>query len=119
MGYALFANRKLMLTNSINMLNLQLTDIMNKRMDLTELGSAVSDGQITAADIASCKQSGVACEYGVDMFATKITKYGDEEYYAGLATAKKEARENVLNNVKDYELIDFEFEEKGSQLIYI
>jgi len=95
MGYALFANRKLMLTNSINMLNLQLTDIMNKRMDLTELGSAVSDGQITAADIASCKQSGVACEYGVDMFATKITKYGDEEYYAGLATAKKEARENV------------------------
>ncbi len=36
-----------------------------------------------------------------------------------LAYVPKEARENVLNNVKDYELIDFEFEEKGSQLIYI
>lgn len=95
MGYALFASRKLMLTNSINMLNLELTDIMNKRMDLTELGSAVSDGEITSADIAGCKQAGLACEYGLDMYSTKITKVGDPEYQAGLISAEKEARQNI------------------------
>lgn len=94
MGYAVFAARKIMLTNSINMLNLQLTDIMNKKMDLTELGSAVSDGDISAMDIANCQQAGLACEYGLDMFGTKFSKYGDGEYYVGLANAEKEARQN-------------------------
>lgn len=95
MGYAVFAARKIMLTNSINMLNLELTDIMNKKMDLTELGSAVSDGDISSYDIAQCQQAGLACEYGLDMAATSISKYGDAEYYVGLANAEKEARENV------------------------
>ena len=95
MGYAVFAARKIMLTNSINMLNLQLTDIMNKKMDLTELGSAVSDGDISAMDIAQCQQAGLACEYGLDLFGTKFSKYGDGEYYVGLANAEKEARERV------------------------
>ena len=94
MGYAVFAARKIMLTNSINMLNLQLTDIMNKKMDLTELGSAVSDGDISAMDIAQCQQAGLACEYGLDLFGTKFSKYGDGEYYVGLANAEKEARQN-------------------------
>ena len=95
MGYAVFAARKIMLTNSINMLNLELTDIMNKKMDLTELGSAVSDGEISAFDIASCKQAGLACSYGLDFASTGITKYGDEEYHMGLMNAEKEARDRV------------------------
>lgn len=95
MGYAVFAARKIMLTNSINMLNLELTDIMNKKMDLTELGSAVSDGEISSYDIASCQQAGLACSYGLDFASTGVTKYGDEEYYMGLANAEKEARERV------------------------
>lgn len=94
MGYAVFAARKIMLTNSINMLNLELTDIMNKKMDLTELGSAVSDGEISSYDIANCQQAGLACSYGIDFASTGITKYGDEEYYMGLANAEKEARQN-------------------------
>ena len=95
MGYAMFAARKLMLTNSINMLNLELTKIMNQKMDLTELGSAISDGDISGADLAMCQQAGIAFETGIDLFTTKFEKLNDPEYYAGYVDASKQTREDL------------------------
>ncbi|MBQ8887081.1 MAG: hypothetical protein IJY61_05200 [Candidatus Gastranaerophilales bacterium] len=92
MGYAMFAARKIMLTDSINMTNLELTKISNQLMDLADLGAAVSDGEISAFDIAECQNAGLTCSYGWDM---ATSKYTDPNYYIGLAGAEKEARENV------------------------
>ena len=92
MGYAVFASRKLMLTNSINMLQLQLNQLMDKQSDLTELAAAVGDGEITGMDIANCQKYGIAAEYGLDLATTKYTKYGDEAYHAGLADVEAKSR---------------------------
>ena len=92
MGYAMFAARKIMLTDSINMTNLELTKISNQLMDLADLGAAVSDGEISAFDIAECQNAGLTCSYGWDM---ATSKYTDPNYYVGLGQAEKEARQNV------------------------
>ena len=95
MGYAMFASRKLMLTNTINMLNLELTNVMNKKSDLTELGIAISDGNVSGTDLANCQQSGLAFEYGLELGTAGAGKVNDIEYYAGYADAEKMAREQV------------------------
>lgn len=92
MGYAMFAARKIMLTDSINMANLELTKISNKLMDLADLGAAVSDGDISAFDIAECQNAGLTCSYGWDM---ATGQYKDWEYYTGLAKAESEARQTT------------------------
>ncbi len=92
MGYAMFAARKIMLTDSINMTNLELTKISNKLMDLADLGAAVSDGDISAYDIAECQNAGLTCSYGWDM---ATGQYNDWEYYTGLSKAESEARQNT------------------------
>lgn len=92
MGYAMFAARKIMLTDSINMTQLELTKISNKLMDLADLGSAVSDGDISSYDIAECQNAGLTCSYGWDM---ATGQYTDWEYYTGLASAESEARQNT------------------------
>ena len=95
MGYAMFAARKIMLTDSINTTQLELTNITNQLMDLADLGGAVSDGEISAFDIAECQNAGLTCSYGWDMAMTNVSKYGDLEYYMGLIDAKKTAREQI------------------------
>ena len=92
MGYAVFASRKLMLTNSINMLQLQLNQLMDKQSDLTELAAAIGDGDVTGMDIANCQKYGLATEYGIDLASTKFTKYGDASYHAGLADVEASSR---------------------------
>ena len=92
MGYAMFAARKIMLTDQINMTQLDLTKISNQLMDLADLGAAVSDGEISAFDIAECKQAGITVSAGWDM---ATGKYKDGEYYLGLLGAEVEARQMV------------------------
>lgn len=53
MGYALFANRKLMLTNTINTLQLKLDAIMQQRNELLEFSASIADGYVTAEEMAS------------------------------------------------------------------
>ena len=89
MGYAMFAARKIMLTDSINTTQLELTQISNQLMDLADLGAAVSDGEISAFDIAECQQAGIAVGAGWDM---ATGQYKDGEYYLGLLEAEVDAR---------------------------
>ena len=89
MGYAMFAARKIMLTDSINTTQLELTNITNQLMDLADLGAAVSDGEISAFDIAECQDAGLTCSYGWDM---ATGQYKDGEYYLGLLKSEVDAR---------------------------
>lgn len=91
MGYAMFAARKIMLTDSINMTNLELTKISNQLMDLADLGAAVSDGEISAFDIAECQQAGLTCSYGWDMATANLSGKGAVTW----GVAEKEALENI------------------------
>ena len=93
MGYAIFAARKVMLTNQINMLGLEQMQITNERMKLTKAATAVSDGEISAADYASLQGFGLAAD--LDLKGQKASKYTDPNYYAGLWTAETTARKNT------------------------
>ena len=95
MGYAMFASRKLMLTNTINMLNLQLTQITNKKSDLTELSVAISDGHVSGSDLASCQDTGLAFSWGAELETAGLGKYNDVEYGAGWLEAEKAARKQT------------------------
>ncbi len=53
MGYALFANRKIYLTNQLNMLQLQLDSIMQQKSNLLQFSANIADGYITAEEMAS------------------------------------------------------------------
>ncbi len=53
MGYALFANRKIFLTNSLNMLQLQLDAIMQQKQSLLQFSANIADGYVTAEEMAS------------------------------------------------------------------
>ena len=64
-------------------------------MDLTELGSAISDGDISGADLAMCQQSGIAFETGLDLFTTKFSKLNDVEYHTGYVDVSKQARKDL------------------------
>ena len=91
MGYAMFAARKIMLTDSINTTQLELTQISNKLMDLADLGAAVSDGEISAFDIAECQDAGLTCSYGWDMATANLNAKGAVTW----GVAEKEALENI------------------------
>ena len=91
MGYAMFAARKIMLTDSINTTQLELTQISNKLMDLADLGAAVSDGEISAFDIAECQDAGLTCSYGWDMATANLDAKGAVTW----GVAEKEALENI------------------------
>ena len=90
MGYAMFAARKIMLTDQINTTQLELTKISNQIMDLADLSAAVSDGEISAFDIAQCQNSGLVISAGMDM---ATGKYKDGEYYLGLLQEEIDARQ--------------------------
>ncbi len=53
MGYALFANRKLVLTNTVNMLQMQLDSIMMQKNSLLQFSANIADGALTAEELAS------------------------------------------------------------------
>ena len=91
MGYAMFAARKVMLTNQINVLGLQQIEITNERMKLTRAATAVADNKVSADDYASLQ--GLGLSTALDLEASRTSKYTDPNYYAGLMTAEKEARQ--------------------------
>ena len=91
MGYAMFAARKVMLTNQINVLGLQQIEITNERMKLTRAATAVADNKISADDYASLQ--GLGLSTALDLEVSRTSKYTDPNYYAGLMTAEKEARQ--------------------------
>ena len=90
MGYAMFAARKVMLTNQINMLGLEQLQISNERMKLTRAATAVADGEISSDDYASLQGFGLTAALGIE--GAKASKITDPNYLAGLWTAEKEAR---------------------------
>ena len=89
MGYAMFAARKIMLTDQINNAQLELTKLSNQIFDLANLSAAVSDGEISAFDIAECQNAGIAVSAGIDM---ATGKYKAGEYYLGLLEAEVDSR---------------------------
>ena len=93
MGYAMFAARKVMLTNQINMLGLEQLQISNERMKLTKAATAVADGEISSDDYASLQGFGLST--ALDLKGQKMSKATDPNYHAGWWTAEKEAREKT------------------------
>ena len=93
MGYAMFAARKIMLTNSIFNINQQLMDIQQKRDDLFDAEAALSDNKIDSTDIAACRRAGIAISYGMTLAANQAGFSASPEYQIGRAAAEKEAYE--------------------------
>lgn len=93
MGYAMFAARKIMLTNSIFNINQQLMDIQQKRDDLFDAEAALSDNKIDSTDIAACRRAGIAISYGMTLAANRAGFSASPEYQIGRAAAEKEAYE--------------------------
>ena len=93
MGYAMFAARKVMLTNQINVLGLEQIQITNERMKLTKAATAVADGEISASDYASLQGFGLVAD--MNLQKEKATSIFDPNYLAGLWTAEKTARGNI------------------------
>jgi septation ring formation regulator EzrA len=52
MGYALFANRKIMLTSRINCLQLELMNLENQKQNLLDYSSAIADGYISPEEFS-------------------------------------------------------------------
>lgn len=91
MGYALYAMRKILLTDRVNNYNLELADISNKKNQLQQLGSAVADGEVSAMDLAQCQNIGLGMAYKVDMNGQLALSKTSKEYLAGRVMAENEA----------------------------
>ena len=104
MGYALFAQRKILLTDRVNNLNLKLVELSNKKTKLEQLGSAVADGHISAMDLAQCQEVGLAMAYKMDMNGQLMLSKTSPIYQTGKLMAEKEAHDErggskLLNTV--------------------
>lgn len=66
MGYAMFASRKIALNEEIFNLQSQLKDISNEKIDLMEAEAAISDGNISADDLANLQ--GFNSDYATKIF---------------------------------------------------
>lgn len=104
MGYALFAMRKILLTDRVNNLNLKLVELSNKKTKLEQLGSAVADGHISAMDLAQCQEVGLAMAYKMDMNGQLMLSKTSPIYQTGKLMAEKEAHDEhggskLLNTV--------------------
>ncbi len=53
MGYALFAHRKIFLTNEIFMLQQKIDNIAQRKISLLNFSANISDGKVTVEEIAS------------------------------------------------------------------
>lgn len=93
MGYALFASRKIMLTDRVNNLQLELTKISDKRNKLLQLSSAVSDGEVSAYDLAQCQDFGLAMSYKIGMDGQLALSKTSPKYQYGRLLAEKEAHD--------------------------
>jgi outer membrane lipoprotein SlyB len=90
MGYALFAQRKILLTDRVNNLNLQLVELSNKKAKLEQLGSAVADGEISAMDLAQCQEAGLALSYEIGKDGKLALAKTSKEYQVGRAMLESE-----------------------------
>ncbi len=87
MGYALFANRKLVLTNTVNMLQMQLDQIMMQRNNLTQVSANICDGYLTAEEMVGD--------------ATNLTSY--QAYLQGLnAYANSDQVQEAKGQLNDF-----------------
>ena len=93
MGYAMFAARKVMLTDQINQLGLEQLQLTQQRMKLTRVSSAISDGEISAEDYASLQSIGLVADF--DLTKEKMDNIFDPNYLGGLWEAEKTARKNI------------------------
>ncbi len=53
MGYAIFANRKIMLTNRLNNLQVELMSLENQRQHILDYQATIADGEITSEERAN------------------------------------------------------------------
>ena len=91
MGYALFAHRKILLTDRVNNLNLQLTEVTNKKNKLTQLATAVADGEVSSLDLAQCQEMGLGLAYAFDIEGNLMLSKTSKEYIIGKNAAEAEA----------------------------
>ena len=88
MGYALFASRKIMYTNLVNTLQMKLDNIMMQKQSLLTFSANISDGQITAEEVAN------------DL--TNLTNYNDyNTAYASYDPYTQDANGNIIS-LRDY-----------------
>ena len=90
MGYALFAQRKILLTDRVNNLQLDLVQVSNKMSKLEQLGTAVADGHINAMELAQCQEAGLALSYEIGKDGKLALAKTSPEYLAGRAMLESE-----------------------------
>lgn len=93
MGYALFAQRKIMLLDQINNFNLDLIELTNKKNKLSQLSTAVADKEISAMDLAQCQDVGLALAYKMNMDGQLALNKTSLNYQTGRGMIEKEANE--------------------------
>ena len=91
MGYALFAMRKILLTDRVNNYNLDLMQLSNKKNKLQQLSTAVADGEVSAFDLAQCQEVGLAMSYKMGIDGKLALSKFSKENAAGTLMAKTEA----------------------------
>ena len=91
MGYALFAMRKILLTDRVNNYNLDLMELSNKKNKLQQLSTAVADGEVSAFDLAQCQEVGLAMSYKMGIDGKLALSKFSKENVAGTLMAKGES----------------------------
>ncbi len=76
MGYALFANRKIYLTNQIFLLQSTLDNIERQKYDLLTFSANIADGEVTIEEIAS--DAGNYATYATYLKGAQAYKETDE-----------------------------------------
>ena len=81
MGYALFANRKIMYSNMIFYLQMQLNQLSEERMNNMIFTSNISDGELTDQEIfEDAGNIGLYTDYALNEDAYVNAKYGEYQF---------------------------------------
>lgn len=91
MGYALFAARKIMLTDKINDYQMKLTQVMDQINAYSDIALAVGDGDVSAADLSMCQSLGMGLAYRSELNTSVALSHLTPEYVATRAIAEGDA----------------------------
>lgn len=91
MGYALFAARKIMLTDRINNYQMKLTQVMDQMNAYSDIALAVGDGDVSSADLAMCQSLGMGLAYRSELNTGVALSHLTPEYVATRAIAEGDA----------------------------
>ena len=91
MGYALFAARKIMLTDRVNDYQMKLTQVMDQMNAYSDIALAVGDGDVSSADLAMCQSLGMGLAYRSELNTGVALSHLTPEYVATRAIAEGDA----------------------------